>query len=104
MTLHRLMDETFNGLVLGNTKPVLVTFTSDWCGPCKELESTLEKLAEDKKDKAEFVLADMDKCSFASSQYGIRSLPTVMVFRDGKEVSRIEGVQTREKLLEMLGV
>lgn len=104
MKLEKLRDGIFGGMVLWSKKTVLVEFTSDWCKQCKVLESTIEKLADEKEGKAEFFLADYDDCRTAADKYQIKGLPTVIVFRDEEEISRFEGITTREKLLEMLGV
>ncbi|PJN52681.1 thioredoxin family protein [Bacillus mycoides] len=104
MPVYRVTDMNFNESVFRGTTPVLVEFTAGWCKPCKELASIIEKISDDKKEEAEFYIADVDECYAIAAKYRITALPTVIVFKDGQQISKHEGLATREKLLELLGV
>jgi putative thioredoxin len=84
-------------------QPVLVDFWAAWCGPCKSLAPILERLAEEFAGRARVVKVDTDAEQALAAQYGIRSLPTVMVFRDGKPVDQIVGLQPEGGLRTLIG-
>ncbi|MBK5452486.1 thiol reductase thioredoxin [Bacillus sp. TH22] len=104
MPLETLADMNFRSTCFISDMPVLIEFTADWCKPCKGLEPIIEKISEDKKGAARFFKADVDECPLSAQDCSIKSLPTVIVFRDGEELGRLEGITTREKVIELLGV
>ncbi|HDR7689656.1 TPA: thioredoxin fold domain-containing protein [Bacillus toyonensis] len=104
MSLYSLTDTNFQDECFRSDMPVLVEFTAYWCKPCKVLEPIIEKISDDKKGKAHFFIVDVDDCPRMTQEYGVKGLPAVIVFRDAEEIGRIEGVTTREKILELLGV
>lgn len=96
---------SFNDLIKGDT-PVLVDFYADWCGPCRQQAPILKQLTERAGDKIRVVKIDVDKAQAAAQQYGIRSIPTMILFKNGKIVWRQSGVQplhTLEGLVKQFG-
>ena len=96
---------SFNELIKGET-PVLVDFYADWCGPCKQQAPILKQLTERVGDKVRVVKIDVDKAQAAAQQYQVRSIPTMILFKNGKIVWRQSGVQplhTLEGLVKQHG-
>jgi len=81
----------FNSDVLSADKPVLVDFYADWCPPCRRLKPTIEALADEYEDRVVFVKVDVDKGGQLAAAYGVRSIPTVMIFVGGKVTHRWTG-------------
>ncbi|KNE67505.1 thioredoxin [Allomyces macrogynus ATCC 38327] len=79
--------------VLTSGKPVLVDFFATWCGPCRMLAPTLDKIAKDKADALAVVKVDCDELQELAAKHSVSALPTVVLFKDGKEVDRFMGVR-----------
>ncbi len=84
------------------TKPVLVDFFAVWCGPCQTQGPIVDELAELMADKAVVGKLDVDQAQEISGSYGVMSIPTIIIFRDGKEAKRLVGLQDKADLLEEL--
>jgi thioredoxin 1 len=97
-----LTDTNFEAEVLKSTEPVLVDFTATWCGPCKALAPVVEKLAEEAGGKFKVGKLDIDEAPDVTKRYGVRGVPTVLVFKGGEKVDQHVGVTNRETLLKML--
>lgn len=93
-------DTTFDEIVLKSDKPVLVDFFAEWCGPCKAMAPALEQVAEAMKDTVTVVKVDVDQNPVVTQRYGIRAMPTLMVFRDGKVTAQHIGALTQRATLE----
>ena len=91
------MDKNFNELIKGQT-PVLVDFSAEWCGPCKMMGPVLEQLKERMEDSIRIVKIDVDKNRELASKYNIRSVPTLMLFQEGKTRWTGVGVMTSNHL------
>ena len=102
--LIHLNDENFDVVVGDGSVPVLVDFSAGWCGPCKALSPIVEKLADEVVGKAKVCKVDIDEAPQAAKKHGIRSVPTVIVFKDGKAFNTSVGLKSKEKLVEMLGL
>ena len=94
--------DTFDAEVLKSSKPVLVDFFATWCGPCKMQAPILDELAQELGDSVTIGKVDIDQDTELSIQYGVMSVPTLMVFRGGKPVSTMVGVQDKETLKKAL--
>ncbi len=95
-------DVDFAKDVLQSDTPVLVDFWAAWCGPCKAIAPVLEDLAQDYHGKAKIVKIDVDANPGIASQFGIRSIPTLMVFKNGEKVDTVMGLQPKADLAALL--
>lgn len=100
MAVEHFTNDTFNDKVLQANATVLVDFWAPWCGPCKMLGPIIEELANDLDGKAVIGKVNIDEEQELAVKYGVMSIPTVIYFKNGEEVTRLIGVQSREKLLE----
>ena len=92
----------FQQEVLESSIPVLVDFWASWCMPCRMLAPTIEKLAEENQDKLKVCKLNTDENQNIAAQYGIQGIPTLIIFKEGKEVGRTVGAMSKEKLQEKL--
>ena len=97
-----ITDSNFQDLVLNSDKPVLVDFWAAWCGPCRMLGPIIEEVAEDFAGKAVVGKVDVDNNQQISVDYGIRNIPTVLIFKNGEVVDKIVGVAPKEVIAEKL--
>jgi thioredoxin 1 len=96
-------DATFEDEVLAAEVPVLVDVGATWCAPCKALAPIVDRVARETAGRAKVVKMDMDASPRTAQRYGIRGVPTILVFRHGEKTAQHLGATTREKLLAMLG-
>lgn len=97
-----LTDATFDGVVAGATVPVVVDFYADWCGPCKMMAPVLDQIAADRRGSVLVTKLDTDRNQATAMRFGIRSIPTLIVFAGGKEVAREVGAVPRQRLDALL--
>jgi thioredoxin 1 len=95
-------DASFEAEVLAADVPVLVDFVSDWCGPCRALTPVVERVAKETQGRAKVVTVNTDESPRTALRYGIRGVPTLLVFRNGAKTAQHLGATTRERLLELL--
>jgi thioredoxin 1 len=98
-----LNDANFDTEVTTSDKPVLVDFGATWCGPCKILAPIVEKLADEYVGKFKVCKVDIDEAPTVTAKFGIRGVPTVLVFKNGEKTGQHVGVTNKETLLKMLG-
>ncbi|KAJ52278.1 thioredoxin 1 [Clostridium tetanomorphum] len=96
--VKEINDSVFKQEVLDSSKTTIVDFWASWCGPCKMLGPVIDEIAQELKDKAEFVKVNVDENPMASSQYRVASIPTVMVFKGGKVVETLVGFRPKQAL------
>lgn len=101
MSVLTITKENFDQQVLQNTKPVLLDFWASWCGPCRMLSPVVDEIAQE-NDAIAVGKINVDEQPELASQFGVMSIPTLMVFRDGKAVNTSVGVVPKAKILEML--
>ena len=92
----------FQKEVLESSLPVLVDFWASWCMPCRMLAPTIEKLAKENQGKLKVCKLNTDENQNIAAQYGIQGIPTLIIFKEGKEIGRTVGVMPKEKLQEKL--
>jgi thioredoxin 1 len=97
-----LTDDNFESEVAGCELPLLVDFGADWCGPCLRLNPMLEELAEQFEGKLQVGKMDIDSNRNTPSQFGVMAVPTLIFFKDGKEVERIVGLLPKGALLNKI--
>lgn len=102
MRTIQLTDETFETSVLKADKPVLVDFGAEWCPPCRAMEPVLTALAQEANGKAYIGKLDVDKNPITSGKYGIRNLPTLIVFKSGEPVLKMVGVAPKHVISQKL--
>ena len=102
MPVHHADDSSFETEVTQHKGTVLVDFWAPWCGPCKMLGPVLDDLAKDMGDKVKVVKVDIDENPMAPTNYGVRSVPTLMLFKDGKLVDSKVGLSSKTSLEEWI--
>lgn len=95
-------DSSFEKEVLGSGKPVLVDFWADWCAPCRMLAPTVDAVAEQYVETASVVKVNVDESPSTAQRYGIKGIPTLILFSQGKEVERIVGLTGKESISRMI--
>ena len=95
-------NDEFVTKVINSTKPVLVDFWAEWCGPCKQLAPLVEEASEEFKDSLSVCKMDVDNNRETAAKYGIRSIPTLMIFENGEHVGTEIGALTKQQLDEFI--
>ncbi|AVZ75383.1 thioredoxin [Streptomyces lunaelactis] len=100
--VDEVTDADFDDEVLRADRPVLVEFTADWCGPCRQLAPVLSALASEEADRLKVVQLDVDTNPEITTRYAVLSMPTLMVFREGEPVKSMVGARPKRRLLQEL--
>jgi thioredoxin 1 len=98
MSTKAVTDASFSDDVLNSDKPVLVDFWADWCGPCKMIAPALEEISEELADKVTIAKVDIMENTDTASQYGVQSIPLMVLFKDGKPVAQKLGAAPKSQL------
>ncbi len=101
MSYIKLSDENFEKEVLNSDIPVIVDFWAEWCVPCKMLSPIIEELAEEYAGKVKICKLDVDDAPGAAAKFSVQSIPTIILFSKGEQVSQTVGAAPKESLVKM---
>ena len=102
MSSVKVTDDSFEQNVLTAVQPVLVDFWAEWCGPCKQIAPALEQIAEEFAGKVTVAKLNIEESPITPSRYGVRGIPTMMLFKGGQMASMKVGAMPKQKILEWL--
>lgn len=100
--ISHLNDANFAEVVEQSSGPVLVDFWAEWCNPCRALAPVIDELALEFKGKVQFAKMNVDEAREIPAKFGVRGIPTLILFQDGKRVSELVGNQPKEKIRSLL--
>ena len=96
-----ITDDDFDATIAGDV-PVVVDFWAEWCGPCKQMSPHLEAVAEEMAGKVTIAKINVDENPMSPSKYGVRGLPTLMLFKDGKAVATQLGAMSKQRIADWI--
>ncbi len=99
-----LTEATFDEVINGSAEPVVVDFWAEWCGPCKMVAPILDEIAEEQDGKVKIAKLNVDEVPAIAQRYGVMSIPTMLVFRDGEVDRRIVGAKGKAQLVDEMGL
>ena len=99
MKIEHLDNESFENAIKGAKTPVLVDFFATWCGPCKMLAPVLESVQDEIGEKAKIYKLDVDEGMEVAKRFGIMSVPTMIIFKNGEEVERLVGLRSKSEII-----
>lgn len=102
MNTVELNDVNFASEVKRSTQPVLVDFYADWCGPCRKQLPIMDEMAKDYSSKAKIGKVNVEEGKITAAEFGISSIPALLVFKDGQVVERLIGLHSKNQLTEIL--
>jgi thioredoxin 1 len=102
MATVSVTDDNFNAEVLKSSKPIVVDFWAEWCGPCKQLGPTVEEVAGEYSDQIKVCKMDVDASRDIAAKYGIRSIPTLIIFKEGEPSGTEIGALSKQQLVEFI--
>ena len=100
--VSEVTDQNFESDVLKSDQPVLVDFWAEWCHPCKILAPTVDKVAQEYEGKAKVVKLNVDDSAQTGQKYGIKGIPTLILFKGGVEVDRVVGATSKDNIARMI--
>ena len=102
MAITHLFNDNFMQAVQESELPVLVDFWATWCGPCRMIAPIVEEISDELDGSLIVCKVDVDEAEEIAMQFGVMSIPTLMIFKDGKEVERVVGYRSKEDLLSVV--
>jgi len=100
--LGEVTDDTFEQQVLKSDVPVLVDFWAEWCQPCRQLTPTVEAVAQKYDGKSKFYKLNVDDSPLTGQRYGIKGIPTLILFKNGSEAERVVGTTSKDNISRMI--
>ena len=100
--MKNITDDSFDADVLNSATPVLIDFWAEWCGPCKQIAPALEEIAGELGDKVVIAKVNIDDNPMTPSKYGVRGIPTLILFKNGQPAAMKVGALPKNKLLEWI--
>ncbi|OWV14300.1 thioredoxin [Fibrobacter sp. UWB5] len=101
MTEMNITKENFEAEVMNSDRPVLIDFWAPWCGPCRMLSPTISEIAEEYGDKVKVCKVNVDEQGELASTFGVMSIPTLVVIKEGKIVNSVVGVRPKDQIVSM---
>jgi thioredoxin 1 len=102
MTTKHINDDEFESAILAGGQPILVDFWAEWCGPCKQIGPILDEIANEMSGKLTIAKVNIDNNPESPQKYGVRGIPTMILFKDGKPVATKVGAMPKTQLVEWL--
>lgn len=102
MAAVNVTDDEFNSVIANSELPVVVDFWAEWCGPCKQMSPHLEAVSEEMADKVKVAKINVDENPMVASKYGVRGMPTLMVFKDGKVAATHLGAMSKQAIADWI--
>ena len=102
MSAHQVSDASFEADVIGSETPVVVDFWAEWCAPCKQIAPALEEIGDEMAGQVKIAKINIDENPDTPSKYGVRAIPTLILFKDGQVVGTQVGVQPKGRLLDWI--